>query len=257
MARHLENEAELVSAAQSGNREAFDVLVSSCYQPTLRMAIGIVRNREDAEDVLQEAMVKAFCNINQFQRTSRFYTWLVRIAINEALMNLRRRHGDRQVLLDELTDSDRGVVRRECEDWSNYPEKSYAQQELHGILDDALTGLSPRLCAAFYLRNVEDLSVKETAAKLGLSVNGVKSRVSRARTRLRKRLCTVLRDSGYGPKTYGESRSRPRGSQKDPRRIYPWPHRRCSCPNHGLRLAPWGGMAILAMRLHGQDARAT
>lgn len=195
MARYLANEAELVTAAQSGNREAFDVLMSSCYQPTFRLAIGIVRNREDAEDVLQEAMLKAYCNLKQFQRNSRFYTWVVRIAINEALMKVRKRHGERQVFLDEMIDSDAGLMCHECEDWSNYPEKYCAQQELNGILDDALTTLSPRLCAAFYLRNVEDLSVKETAAKLGLSVNGVKSRVSRARSRLRKRLRGVLRGS--------------------------------------------------------------
>jgi len=86
MAKYLPNEAELVSAAQAGDREAFDTLMSSCYQPTLRLAVGIVRNREDAEDVLQEAMVKAYFNLKQFQRNSRFYTWIVRIAINEALI---------------------------------------------------------------------------------------------------------------------------------------------------------------------------
>jgi RNA polymerase sigma-70 factor (ECF subfamily) len=209
MAKYLPNEAELVSAAQAGDREAFDTLMSSCYQPTLRLAVGIVRNREDAEDVLQEAMVKAYFNLKQFQRNSRFYTWIVRIAINEALMNVRRRHGDRQVLLDEVAESDRGVIRRECEDSSNCPEKYYTQRELNGILDDALTGLSPRLCAAFYLRNVEDLSVKETAAKLGLSVNGVKSRVTRARSRLRKRLYPILRGSGHCPWKSARRRGRP------------------------------------------------
>jgi len=209
MAKYLPNEAELVSAAQAGDREAFDRLMSSCYQPTFRLAVGIVRNREDAEDVLQEAMIKAYCNLKQFQRNSRFYTWVVRIAINEALMNVRRRHGDRQVLLDEVVESDRGTVRRECEDWSTYPEKYYSQRELNGILDDALTGLSPRLSAAFYLHNVEDLSIRDTAAKLGLSVNGVKSRVSRARSRLRKRLHAVLRDSGQCPWKPGR-RAQPR-----------------------------------------------
>ena len=197
MARYLTNEAELVSAAQAGDREAFDTLMGSCYQPTFRLAIGIVRNREDAEDVLQEAMVKAYRNLRQFQRNSRFYTWVVRIAINEALMAVRRRHGDRQVLLDEVADGDRGLVRRECEDRSSCPEKHFAQRELHRILDDALKGLSPRLSAAFYLHNVENLSIRETAVRLGLSVNGVKSRVSRARLRLRNRLSAVLRDPDY------------------------------------------------------------
>ncbi|MGD0129445.1 MAG: RNA polymerase sigma factor [Terriglobia bacterium] len=127
-------------------------------------------------------------------------------------MNVRRRHGERQVLFDEVVESDRGAVRRECEDWSNYPEKYYTQRELGGILDDALTGLSPRLCAAFYLRNVEELSVKETAAKLGLSVNGVKSRVSRARSRLRKRLYPILHGSGHCPWKSARRRDQPRGA---------------------------------------------
>lgn len=209
MAKYLPDEAELVSAAQAGGREAFNRLMSSCYQPTFRLAVGIVRNREDAEDVLQEAMIKAYCNLKQFQGNARFYTWIVRIAINEALMNVRRRHGDRQVLFDEVEESDRRRVLRKCEDWSTYPETYYAQCELNGILGDALSGLSPRLCAAFYLHNVEDLSNRETAAKLGLSVNGVKSRVSRARSRLRKRLYAILRDSGHCPRKSGRRRAQP------------------------------------------------
>ena len=200
MARHLVNEAELISAAQSGDRDAFGILIGSCYQPTFRLAIGIMRNREDAEDVLQDAMLKAYCNLKQFQGNSRFYTWIVRITINEALMKIRRRHAEREVVLDEVGESEQGPRRRELEDWTNYPEKRYAQQELGDILDNALTGLSPRLCAAFYLHNVEELSVKETAARLGLSANGVKSRVSRARSRLRKRLRGVLRSSNRHPR---------------------------------------------------------
>jgi RNA polymerase sigma-70 factor (ECF subfamily) len=209
MARHLANEAELIAAAQAGNREAFGILMSSCYEPTFRLAIGIMRNREDAEDVLQDAMLKAYCNLKQFQGNSRFYTWIVRITINEALMKIRRRHGEKQVMLDEVIESERGFLRQEIEDWSNYPEKFYAQLELREILHDALTRLSPRLCAAFCLRNVEDLSVKETAAKLGLSTNGVKSRVSRARSRLRKRLRSVLHGSRGAPHTPRRALSRP------------------------------------------------
>ena len=107
-----------------------------------------------------------------------------------------RRHSERQVILDDLIESERGYLRQEIEDWSNYPEKFCAQRELSAILTDALTRLSPRLSAAFYLRNVEDLSVKETAERLGVSTNGAKSRVSRARSRLRKKLWGVLLTSG-------------------------------------------------------------
>ncbi len=199
------NEVELVSAAKSGDRNAFDILAKSYYRPTLQVAIGIMRNREDAEDVLQEAMLKAYCNLEQFQGNSRFHTWLVRIAINEALMKIRNHRGERQVLLDEPNESERGVFRRELQDWTNYPEKRCAQHELGRILDNALTGLSPRLCAAFYLRNVEELSVRETAARLGLSPNGVKSRVSRARSRLRKKLRGLLGGSNRCPRKSGRA----------------------------------------------------
>jgi RNA polymerase sigma-70 factor, ECF subfamily len=211
MANYLPNETELISAAQAGDRAAFDRLMSSCYQPTFRLAVGIVRNREDAEDVLQEAMIKAYCNLKQFQQNSRFYTWVVRIAINEALMNVRKRHGDRQVSLDdEVTESDRGMVHRECEDWSNSPEKFCAQRELNGLLDDRLTGLSPRLGVAFYLHNVEDLSIRDTAVILGLSVNATKSRVFRACSRLRQRLTAVLREPGRCSSKPRRRRAQPR-----------------------------------------------
>jgi len=208
MARHLANETDLIAAAQAGSREAFSVLMGSCYEPTFRLAIGMMRNREDAEDVLQDAMLKAFCNLKQFQGNSRFYTWIVRITINEALMKIRRRHGERQVMLDEVIESERGYLKQEIEDWSNYPEKFYAQRELNGILQEALTKLSPRLSAAFCLRNIDDLSVKETAAKLGLSTNGVKSRVSRARSRLRKRLRGLFREPGCSRRRVTKARSR-------------------------------------------------
>ena len=140
MATHLANESELIAAAQAGNREAFGVLMNSCYAPTYRLAVGIMRNQEDAEDVLQEAMLKAYCNLSKFQGHSRFYTWIVRITINEALMKIRRRHSERQVVLDDVIESERGYLRQEIEDWSNYPEKLFAQRELgrdtHGCPDE-------------------------------------------------------------------------------------------------------------------------
>ncbi len=192
MARHLVNEHELVSAAQAGDGEAFGALVNSCYEPTFRVAIRIVGNREDAEDVMQEAMLKAYCGIAGFQGSSRFYTWMVRITINEALMRIRRRRSMKEVEFDEPPNGERGQFQREIEDWSHYPESEYARRELQRVIDEALSGLSPRLCMAFRLRNIEELSVKETAARLGLSAHGVKSRVSRARSRLRERLRRIF-----------------------------------------------------------------
>jgi RNA polymerase sigma-70 factor, ECF subfamily len=187
MAVHLIDEPRLVVAAKSGDDEAFRILFNHYYPNVFRLAVRITRNNEDAEDVLQEASLKAYCNLKQFRGHSQFYTWLVRITMNEALMNLRKRRYA-QVPLEEVVESERGAIRRELEDQRNDPETYYAEQELREILAQALASLSPRLCTAFVLRNVEEMSMREIAATLGLSASAVKSRVVRARSRLRKRL---------------------------------------------------------------------
>jgi RNA polymerase sigma-70 factor (ECF subfamily) len=205
MAMHLADEAELVLAARSGDGEAFGTLLDHYYPNMLRLVGRITRNSEDAEDVLQEALFKAYCNLNQFQGNSRFYTWLVRISINEALMKLRKRRAQPQVSLEEVVQSDRGAVQ--LEDRSSDPEKFYAERELRETLEHALESLSPRLCAAFVLRNVEGRSMRETAAMLGLSASAVKSRVVRARSRLRRRLRKILPHGASG-----QRKSREQGS---------------------------------------------
>jgi RNA polymerase sigma-70 factor, ECF subfamily len=192
MAKHLTDESNLVLAAKSGNREAFAILTSQYYQNIYRLALRITRNREDAEDAIQESLLKAYCKLGQFQGSSRFYTWLARIAINEALMRLRRKRSDKQVSLDDLVQIDGDFAPREVEDWSEDPERSYAEIELRRILDGALEGLGPRLCRTFMLRNVEDLTLKDTADMLGLSVSAAKSRLVRARSRLKRRLGRTL-----------------------------------------------------------------
>ncbi len=174
MPTHLINEPELVTAAQSGDQNAFGALVDSCYRSVFRLAVGIMRNRKDAEDVVQDTMLKAYCNLGRFQGKSRFYTWVVRIAINEALMKIRIRQRGKEASLDEPA-SEGSTVPREVEDWRNYPEKSYARREVAEILDGALGALSPRLSAAFRLHKVDELCLKETAAKLGISIQGAKS----------------------------------------------------------------------------------
>jgi RNA polymerase sigma-70 factor (ECF subfamily) len=187
MAVHLVDEPGLVLAAKSGDDEAFRVLCNHYYPNIFRLVVRMTRNNEDAEDVLQEALLKAYCNLQQFRGNSQFYTWLVRITMNEALMKLRKKRYT-QVPLEEVVETEKGAVRRELEDRSNDPERYYAEQELRETLAQAFGSLSPRLCAAFILRNVEEMSMRETAAVLGLSASAVKSRVVRARSRLRKRL---------------------------------------------------------------------
>lgn len=189
MPTHLENETELIAQARNGNSEAFSTLVRQYDRNIYRLAMNITSNREDAEDVLQEAFLKAYTNLNRFQGNSRFYTWLVRIAVNEALMKLRKRRGDRLVSLDEpITTDDNQVMSREIEDWDDNPEQRYAKTELQRILNDAIESLEPQFCMVVTLRDVEHLSTEETAELLGLSVPAVKSRLLRGRLKLRERL---------------------------------------------------------------------
>ncbi|MFQ5817712.1 MAG: sigma-70 family RNA polymerase sigma factor [Terriglobia bacterium] len=186
---HLENEATLVAEARQGNPEAFTALVSQYDRNIYRLALNITGNKEDAEDVLQESFLKAYTHLDRFQGNSRFYTWLVRITVNEALMKLRKRRADKDVSLDQETESAEGSLQpREIEDWGENPEQRYAQTELQEILGEAIAGLEPPLRTVFVLRDVEYLSSEETAELLELSVPAVKSRLLRARLKLRQRL---------------------------------------------------------------------
>lgn len=186
-----DDEAALVSAAKAGEVHAFETLVNRYERKIFRLTQNITQNREDAEDAMQEAFLKAYEHLGEFQGNSRFYTWLVRIAVNEALMKLRKRHSDRQVPLEDVAPFVADLPIMSTRSWSDDPERRYAELEAQEILHHALSGLSPRLSTAFRLRNVEDLSMSETADTLGLSSSAVKSRLVRARSRLKRRLRTV------------------------------------------------------------------
>lgn len=188
MPTHLANEVTLVAEAQAGNAEAFTTLVNQYDRNLYRLALSITGNQADAEDVLQKTFLKAYTRLRLFQGHSRFYTWLVRIAINEALMELRRRRADRSVPLDQPIETGEDELPREIEGWDENPEELYARRELQEILAKALERLEPASRSVFVLRDVENLSTSETAALLNLSVSAVKSRLMRARLELRERL---------------------------------------------------------------------
>ncbi|MGH9446376.1 MAG: RNA polymerase sigma factor [Terriglobia bacterium] len=192
MAIHLDDEPRLVAEARDGNQEAFRILVNQYYRNIYNLVLKIARNHEDTEDALQWAFLKAYCNLSQFQGNSRIYTWFVRIAVNEALMRLRKKRGEKEVPLEEASQAETPLSSHPTTHWSDNPEQRYAQVEAQEILDKALGSLSPRLCTAFLLRNVDELSMRETAEALDLSVSAVKSRLVRARSRLRRRLHTIF-----------------------------------------------------------------
>src|SRR6478672_885591 len=198
----VSDELTLVQAAKSGDVSAFEELVRRYDRNVFRIAQHITQNREDAEDVVQDAFFKAYSNLAQFQGQSKFYTWLVRIAVNEALMKLRRRRPERTVSLDEEVKTEDDSVPREVADWSPNPEQQYTQAELRDILDKTIHGLPATFRTVFVLRDVEGLSTEETAEALDLSIPAVKSRLLRARLQLRERL-----------NKFFQRRERPNGSR--------------------------------------------
>jgi RNA polymerase sigma-70 factor, ECF subfamily len=182
------DESVLVDAARKGDIGAFESLVKRYDRNVFRIAQHITQNREDAEDVVQDAFLKAYQNLGQFQGQSKFYTWLVRIAVNEALMRLRKRKTDKTVSMDDEVETEEGSMPREFADWSPDPEQQFRQSELNDILARSIQGLPSSFRTVFALRDVEGLSTEETAEMLGLSVPAVKSRLLRARLQLRERL---------------------------------------------------------------------
>jgi len=189
MPTHLENEVALVAEARGGSEGAFTTLLRQYDRNIYRLALNITGNQEDAEDVMQEAFLKAYTHLDRFQGNSRFYTWLVRIAVNESLMKLRKRRGDRTVSLDEpVRTENNDLMPREVEDWGDDPEERYAKEEVQEIVSKAIESLEPQFRVVVALRDVEDLSTEETAELLGLSVPAVKSRLLRGRLKLRERL---------------------------------------------------------------------
>jgi RNA polymerase sigma-70 factor (ECF subfamily) len=194
----VSEELMLVNAARGGDVGAFEQLVRKYDRNVFRIANHITQNREDAEDVVQDAFLKAFQNLGQFQGQSKFYTWLVRIAVNEALMRLRRRRPERMVSLDEDINTGEDTIPREVADWSPNPEQLYNQGELREILQKTIQGLPPSFRTVFVLRDVEGLSTEETADALNLSIPAVKSRLLRARLQLRERLTKYFKKQRGG-----------------------------------------------------------
>jgi RNA polymerase sigma-70 factor (ECF subfamily) len=160
------------------------------------LAQHVTQNREDAEDVLQETFMKSYEHLDQFQGNSKFYTWIVRIAVNQALMKLRRRKTDKSVSIDENIDTGEDTMVREIAAWDEDPEQRFSRDELGGILDTAVQSLEPPYRSVFVLRDIDELSTEETAEALGLSVPAVKSRLLRARLQLREKLTRYFKRKG-------------------------------------------------------------
>jgi RNA polymerase sigma-70 factor (ECF subfamily) len=192
----LLDEATILAQAREGDTAAFGELIRRYEAKIFRLAQHITQNREDAEDVLQETFLKAYEHLDQFQGNSKFYTWIVRIAVNQALMKLRKRKSDKSVSIDETIDTGEDTVAREIAAWDEDPEQRYSREELNKILETAIDSLAPPYRAVFLLRDVDDLSTEETAEALDLSIPAVKSRLLRARLQLRDKLTRFFKRKG-------------------------------------------------------------
>ena len=179
-----DSDAPLVIATKCGDTLAFERLVLR-YKPRIfAIAKRITKNREDAEDVVQESFHKAFRHLNTFQERSRFSTWMTRIAMNEAFMLLRRRRGTPEVLPEVRDDGDESLSAKFV-DQRPTPEESCGLRERKEILTEAINRLGPKIRRTVLLRDIEERSIEETAEILGASIGVVKSRLFQGRRKLR------------------------------------------------------------------------
>lgn len=182
------HDADLVARLQAGDQAAYAQLVEEHAGKIYRLALRLMGNEADAEDVLQETFLSAFKSIDRFEARSSLSTWLYRIASNAALMRLRRKEPE-QVSVDEPLERDDGeLIPRQLFDFCCLPEEDLLRDEARAELNRAIDELPPSLRSVFVLRDIEGLSTEETAEALDLSVSAVKSRLMRARLKLRERL---------------------------------------------------------------------
>jgi RNA polymerase sigma-70 factor, ECF subfamily len=182
------SEAALLSMAKLGDSDAFVLLSRLHSNKILRTIYNITRNWHDAEDALQDAMLRAFSHLKDFQEKSSFSTWLTRIAINSALMILRKKRSCYEIPFDGIDDSGDNYDRWEATCPAENPESRLARKEREGLLKDAVLQLPHVLREVVELRHARGYSTREIAQSLGISVPAVKSRLSRARLTLRTAL---------------------------------------------------------------------
>ena len=178
-------EHELIAQVQHGQTELFYELVRPYERRVYAAALAILRNETDAEDVAQEAMLKALANIRQFRAESRFSTWLIQITVNEALMRRRRERTRMTEAIDDHRDDEGEYTPRDFADWREIPSEALERKEVRQKLAEALASLDTKYREVFVLRDMEQLNIQETAEALGISVASVKTRLLRARLMLR------------------------------------------------------------------------
>jgi RNA polymerase sigma-70 factor, ECF subfamily len=186
-------ESHLIRCVNEGNAEAFYELVRPYERAVFLAALSIVKNDADAEEVAQEAVLKAFKGLSRFRQEAKFSTWLIQITINEARMKLRKNRHHLYESMDEGQQNDQGdYIPKDFADWREIPSEALEQRELRDALTKALESLPEKYRTVLILRDVQHLSINETAKVLGLTEANVKTRLSRARLQMRDALAPGL-----------------------------------------------------------------
>ena len=191
-------DADLIAKVQSGQHELFYELVRPYERRVYAAALAILRNEQDAEDAAQEAMLKALTHIRQFRAEARFSTWLTQITVNEALMRRRKAHSKIMEPIGERQEEDGTYTPRDFADWREIPSEVLERKEIRKKLAGAVAALAAKYREVFMLRDVQHLSIEETAEALGISQASVKTRLLRARLMLRDMLAPGLGGSWFG-----------------------------------------------------------
>jgi len=190
-------ESELIAAILAGNTELYHQLIRPYERRVYIMALSYMKNKEDAEDVAQETFVRAMQKLRTFRGDSRFSTWLISIALNEARQGLRRRAAARNVPLDESRDDSTPAAPASLRDWRELPSEIVERKEIMKLIEDAVNLLPDIYQKVFLLRDVEELNLHDTAIILNISTSLVKVRSHRARSRLQASLAPQLAEHRF------------------------------------------------------------
>jgi len=194
----LLREQDLLRRVQAGENEYFYELIKPYQRRVYSAALSILRNEAEAEDAAQEAFLKALANIRQFRAEARFSTWLIQIAVNEALMKKRKAHADIVEPIGEREQEDGSYTPRDFADWREIPSETLERKEIRSKLASAVAALAEKYRQVFLLRDVQHMSIEETAEALGISQASVKTRLLRARLMLRDMLAPGLGGPWFG-----------------------------------------------------------
>ncbi len=187
------DEARLITAILAGDRELYHKLIQPYELRVYRMALSFVKNETEAEDVAQEAFLKAFRDLANFRGGSKFSTWLISITLNEARRRLRRQTTVRMESLDDPPEEGSKISPALLRDWREIPSEALERREVRALLQKAIGKLSPIYREVLVLRDIEELSIEETAVALAISISSVKVRLHRARISLQKELAPKLK----------------------------------------------------------------